>query len=178
MPSTVWILNVVVLAVVLESDVGTRKIGWFRALRPLVTVLVVVPFFVKHPQTAGRGLLFELALAGLGIVLGLVATLGFLRVFRDSGDRRLKSQAGGAYAVFWTTVIGARLLFSYGSIHWFSGALGRWLATNHITPNGLTDGLILMALALAMARCLRFVVALVSTPGAGVVRDVHVSSLR
>jgi hypothetical protein len=39
---------------------------------------------------------------------------------------------------------------------------GRWLATNHITPDGLTDVLILMALALAMARCLRFVVALVS----------------
>jgi hypothetical protein len=59
-------------------------------LRPLVTVLVVVPLFVKHPQTAGRGLLFELALAGLGIVLGLVATLGFLEVFRDSRDGRLR----------------------------------------------------------------------------------------
>ncbi|MCU1491985.1 MAG: integral rane protein [Acidimicrobiaceae bacterium] len=164
MPATVWILNVVVLAVVLESDVGTRKIGWFRALRPLATVLVVIPFFVKHPQTSGRGLLFELALAALGIVLGLIATLGFLKVFGDSRDGRLKSRAGGAYAAFWTTVIGARLLFSYGSVHWFSAALGRWLATNHVTTDGLTDGLILMALALAMARCLRFVAALLASP--------------
>jgi hypothetical protein len=177
MPATVWILNVVVLAVVLESDVGTRKIGWFRALRPLVTVLAVVPLFVKHPQTAGRGLLFELALAGLGIVLGLVATLGFLKVFRDSRDGRLKSRAGGAYAAFWTTVIGVRLLFSYGSIHWFSKALGRWLTTNHVTSDGLTDGLILMALALAMARCLRFVLALAATPTARV-QEVDVSSAR
>lgn len=114
MPASIWILNVVILAVVLESDSGTRKIGWFRALRPLITVIVIVPFFVKNPQTSGGGLVFEIALAAPGIMLGLAAMLGLIKIFRDPGDGRLKSRAGVAYAAFWTAVIAARLFFSYG----------------------------------------------------------------
>jgi hypothetical protein len=45
MSASIVILQLVVLGVVLESDLGRRKIGWFRVLRPVVTVVIIVPFF-------------------------------------------------------------------------------------------------------------------------------------
>ena len=40
--------------------------------------------------------------------------------------------AGFAYGAFWVVVIGARLIFIYGSNHWYSQSLGSWLHTNQI----------------------------------------------
>lgn len=64
--------------------------------------------------------------------------------------------AGAAYAAFWVVVIGARLLFTYGANHWYTQSLGHWLATNRITDAGLTDGLILFAIGMVLARVIRF----------------------
>ncbi len=36
MPANVWMLNLIVFAVLLEADLGRRKIGGFRVLRPLI----------------------------------------------------------------------------------------------------------------------------------------------
>ena len=42
MPEKVWLLNLIVFAVVLEADLGRRKIGWFRVLRPLISTAAIV----------------------------------------------------------------------------------------------------------------------------------------
>ena len=86
MSSSVWIINLVVLGVVLEADLGRRKITWFRLARPVIVAGAIVIYYLTKTPVATRsgGLAFELALAALGIVLGLAAGLMF-RVFRDRG---------------------------------------------------------------------------------------------
>jgi hypothetical protein len=78
------------------------------------------------------------------------------------------SRAGTAYAALWTVVIGARAAFTYGSSHWFGPQLDHWMTHNAITGNGITDGLIFMAVTmivtrtLAMAHCARHLPAAMS----------------
>jgi hypothetical protein len=148
MPASVWIINLVVLTVVLEADLGTRKITWMRLARPVVLAGVIISFYLKGIAGSGDGLAFELGLAALGIVLGLAAGTVF-GVFRDpNGNPR--SRAGAGYAALWLAVISARIGFAYATSH--SRGLQAWLGTHHITAAALTDALIFMAAGMLLAR--------------------------
>ena len=149
MSASVWIINLVVLGVVLEADLGRRKITWPRLARPVIVAGAIVIYYLKRTPVAihGGGLAFELVLAALGIVLGLAAGLIF-RVFRDKGIRW--SQAGVAYALLWIVVIGARIGFAEATSH--SHSLQVWLGTHRITADAITDGLIFMAVGMLLTR--------------------------
>lgn len=168
MPASVWIINFVVLGVVLEADLGRRRITWFRLARPVLVGGAIVGYYLaKTPMaTHADGLAFELALAALGIVLGLAAGL-FFRLFRDQGVRW--SQAGIGYALLWIVVIGARIAFAYATSH--SRGTQVWLATHHITSAAVTDALIFMAVGMLLIRTatlgLRAAALPVAPPGTG-----------
>ena len=53
MSASILIVNLAVLLVVLESDLGTRKVSAFRIARPLLMALGIVLLFIEHPATAG-----------------------------------------------------------------------------------------------------------------------------
>src|ERR1700753_1680499 len=77
------IINVVILAVVLESDLGPhRRVTWFRLLRPVVTALLIVPFFIKGVAGTGAGLTIEVLMAAAGVLLGWLASTR-MRVYRS-----------------------------------------------------------------------------------------------
>jgi hypothetical protein len=155
MSSSVLIVNLAVLFAVLEADLGRRVVSRFRILRPLLLAAGIVPLFIDHPATAGNGEVLEIVLAGLGVVLGLVASTGLMSVGFDEAKGRVVTQAGVAYAAFWCAVIGARLAFTYGANHWYTAQLLHWMATNHISADALTDALIFMAIAMSVARTIR-----------------------
>jgi hypothetical protein len=159
MSASILIVNLAVLLAVLSSDLGTRKVGGLRIARPLLLAVGIVPLFIEHPATAGSGEALELALTGLGALLGTMASTRLMRVNYDAAKGYLVSQAGAAYGIFWGAVIGARLLFTYGANHWFSSALVHWMSTNRISADALTDGLIFMAIAMTVARSIRLMVA-------------------
>jgi hypothetical protein len=123
----------------------------------------IVPLFIQHPATAGPGEALELALTGLGALLGVVASARLMQVGYDVAGGRAVSRAGVNYGLFWCAVIGARLLFTYGANHWYTSALVHWMSTNGISADALTDGLIFMAIAMAVARTLRLVAGRVRT---------------
>jgi|SRR5215467_3212381 len=150
MPASVWIINLVVLGAVLETDLGRRKITWFRLARPLLAAGAVIAYYlIKTPlTTGGGGLGFELAPAALGIILGVAAGL----IFRVSpgADGSPRSQAGIGYAALWIVVAGTRIGFAYATSH--SHHLQAWLFTRHITAGTITGALIFMAAGMLVFR--------------------------
>ncbi len=161
------IVNALVLAAVLEADLGShRKITKFRLLRPILLAAAVVPLFLEKIATHGGGLTMELAGAGAGIAAGLFA-LTLVSVYRNSTTGKPVSSAKWGYALFWTAVIGARALFSYGADHWFTNQLGSWLAASSIPAAAITNGLIFMAIAMLLTRTLGLARRSHSVPSAG-----------
>jgi len=146
------IVNGVVLATVLASDVGpARKIGRMRLLRPVIAAAVIIPVFLDHPATRGNGLAVEIAGIAAGVLGGLAAA-ALMRVYRSPVTGKPVSSAGWGYAIFWTLVIGARAAFSYGAAHWFTGPLVAWAIANQVSQAAITDGLIFMAVVMVIMR--------------------------
>jgi len=150
MPASVWIINLVVLAAVLQADLGYRKITVRRLLRPVIIAAVVAAFYIRGASGSGNRLWLELAAVGAGILLGLVAS-ALMRVSVNP-DGSAYSRAGVPYAVLWLVVVGARLWFGYGSSHEFSRQLGSWLRTEHVTGDVLIDSLVFVAIAMLLTR--------------------------
>src|SRR6266536_1242376 len=119
--ASVWILNLVIPAAVLFSDMGQRKVGPLRLLRPFITAAAVVPFFIK----------------GAAVI----------RVRYDAPSGQAVSHAGLPYALVWIAVVAGRLYFAYGANHVFGASLGSWMATTHISVGARTGVLAVKARA-------------------------------
>jgi hypothetical protein len=146
------ILNGVVLAIVLATDLGpARKISRMRLLRPVIAAAVIIPFFVARPTTHGMALAVEIAGVAVGLLGGL-AVSALMGVYRSPTTGKPVSRAGLPYAILWTAIIGARAGFSYGAVHWFSAPLISWGIAHQVSVAALTDGLIFMAIAMILVR--------------------------
>lgn len=172
------LINGIVLLAIFESDLGPhRRIGWFRIGRPVVTAGVILPFFMRSVVTHGNGLWLELAGATSGLMVGLAAT-ALMKVYRSDRTGRPVSRAGGGYATLWVTVVGARVLFSYGAENWFGPPLGSWMARHAISGAALVNALIFMAIAMMLLRTLGLAVRArtVMAPRTTVVATAHQTS--
>jgi hypothetical protein len=153
MPTSAIILTAVILIGVFASDLGRRALTTHRLLRPLMIAASAGAFYITAFATSGAGLALELACAGTGALLGLLAG-SLMHIEHDPQSGRAFTRAGIGYALVWIVTAGVRLAFIYGSSHWFSASLDSWMLTNHITADALTDALVLLALAMTITRTL------------------------
>jgi hypothetical protein len=149
--ASVWIPQVAILAVVLISDYGVRKITTARMVRPFITAVVIIPFFFKGAATSGNGLLLEVAGLLAGVALGVLAA-SLMRVFADPATGQPATRGGLPYCLFWVAIVAARLYFAYGAQHVFSQQLGQWLYTSHISVDALTAAIIFFSVAMLLGR--------------------------
>ena len=148
------IVNALVLFAVLEADLGpSRKITRFRLLRPLLLAAGIVPLFLQAIATHGTGLALEIGGGVAGVLLGLTAA-GMMSIRRRPETGQLVTRAGAPYAALWIAVIAARSCFSIGATHWFNHSLATWMANHQVSGAAITDTLIIMAVAMTLARTL------------------------
>jgi hypothetical protein len=163
MTSSVLILQLAVLGVVLESDLGRRKVGWFRILRPLIAVVLIVPFFFTSLPTSGHDLLLQGAGVLAGLLLGLFSMCPLLvsvgydpawrgRFHRGRPKGTVVSRAGAGYASLWIAVTAARLCFAYASQHWFPVQLGHFMTVHQLSGTALTNAFIFLAIGMDLFR--------------------------
>jgi hypothetical protein len=154
MSSSVWIINLVLFGVLMEADLGRRKIGWFRVARPLLAAMAVVAYYLTAVPTGGNNLVLQAVGAGVGVLLGAACHL-FVSVRYDPTRGKSGapvSRAGFGYAAFWAVIFAARLGFVYGSEHVFARSLGHFLVAHQLSGTALTNALLFSALALGLAR--------------------------
>lgn len=166
--TSAMIVNGIVLAAVLEADLGPhRKVGWLRIARPLFVAAAIVPLYLKAFATHGTGLGLELVGALAGILAGIAAA-SLTRVYRSPETDKPVSRAGTAYAALWITIIGARAAFSYGSVNWFSAPLAHWMVRHDVSVAAITDTLIVMAVGMLLARTIGLAARAITLPGPAV----------
>jgi hypothetical protein len=151
MTTTMYLLNLGLLAFVLWANLGTRTVTRSRLALPVLLVIAAGAVFLRDVPTAGHDLALEATGIGAGVVLGLLAG-ALVRVEHDRTGR-LVMRAGAAYAALWVAVIGGRMLFAYGADHWFPAAIGRFSMTHQITgADAWTAAFILLSLSMVLAR--------------------------
>jgi hypothetical protein len=145
------VLNLLILAITLESDLGVRRIRWFRVLRPAVSALIAIPFYFQGLDTSAWGLLLDAGALILGLGLGYGACR--LMPFRiDPTDQQPRTRAGWGYAVAWSAVTGAKILLTYAITIWFPHDVGRFMAAHQLTPDSIRAAFIFLALGSPLAR--------------------------
>jgi hypothetical protein len=145
------ILNALILAITLESDLGVRKIRWFRTLRPAVGALAAVLFFARGIDTTGPGLLLEASALALGLGTGYAACR-FMAFRSDATGEQPRTRAGWPYALAWTAVSGLKIALTYAVTSWFPHDVGRFMAAHQLTPDSVRAAFLCLALGSPLIR--------------------------
>ncbi|MEU4332939.1 hypothetical protein [Nonomuraea dietziae] len=148
---TTLIASGVILIVILASDLGVRKVTGWRMLRSLIAVVVVIALFVRSLPMEGNDALLQLAGIGLGVICGLVAAA--LLPAQRGADGEVHTIGGLGYALVWAVLSAARVIFAYGSEHWFSADIVRFSIDYRLSGQDVyANAFIFMALAMVLTR--------------------------
>lgn len=148
---TALIASGTILVIILATDLGLRRVTNMRMLRSVIAVAVIIGIFVHSFPTSGNAPSFQLIGVGVGVICGLVA--GALLPAHRGADGRVYTTGGIGYAVLWIVLSSARVLFAYGSEHWFATDLIRFSIDNKLSgPDVYANAFVFMSLAMVLTR--------------------------
>jgi len=146
-----YITFTALFAVILATQLGTRHPSIDRLLIPVLIVGGIGFKYLKNLPGGTTSHLLELAGLAAGILFGLAA-IPLFRVARDEKTGRLVTRAAYAYAALWLTALAMRLVFAYGSTHWFHSDIVSFSITNHVPQNTYAAAFVLMVLTMIVIR--------------------------
>jgi hypothetical protein len=121
-----------ILAMVLFTDLGTRRLTTRRMRRPLLISAAVVMFFLLPGlPTSGGDITWYAVAAAIGASLGLLSLIT-IRVGVDV-DGTVVTAAGVLYATVWIVSIGGRLLLGWAMSNVFPQATYGFMVGQHIS---------------------------------------------
>ncbi|GGS36616.1 hypothetical protein Snoj_16850 [Streptomyces nojiriensis] len=140
-----------ILAVILATDSGNRRITAVRIAGPTLVAVIVTGACIHSFPTAGNDTSLHLAAIGVGVICGLVASSP-LTAHRDpAGD--IRTTGGSGQAAVWVCLSGAQILFAYGCEHWFGARIDRFTTDYQLSGSEvLVSSLALMSLSMVTAR--------------------------
>jgi hypothetical protein len=147
----IYLLNLIIFAIAIESDIGRRRVGLFRLLRPVAGAAALLPFFFDGFDLSGTGLLLEAGATVLGLAMGLAA-VSFMQWEYAPDKQAVYSRAGVSYVTAWVAITLVKVSFSYGATHVFGPQLARWMAAHDVGPNALKAAIILLNVSMMLAR--------------------------
>ncbi|MGO9081780.1 MAG: hypothetical protein ACLQDY_22520 [Streptosporangiaceae bacterium] len=150
MTATDYIINAILVLLVLRQ-IRPNRLDLVSLVLPVVLVAAAAAYYLRTVPTAGNDITLDIALAGLGAVLG--ALCAFATSLSRGADGVVLSRAGWLAAILWVVGIGARMAFAFASDHGSGPAIARFSLAHEITgADAWVAALVMMALAEVITR--------------------------
>jgi hypothetical protein len=149
--TTDYITYTALFAVILATQLGTRRPSINRLLVPVLIVAGIGFKYLRNLPSGSTSHLLELAGLGAGVLFGL-ASIPLFHVAKDKLSGGLVTRAGVAYAALWVSALAMRLVFAYGSSHWFHGAVAGFSMSERVPAATYGSAFVLMVLAMIVVR--------------------------
>ncbi|WP_460333719.1 hypothetical protein [Actinoallomurus acanthiterrae] len=148
---TALIASATILVIILATDLGRKRVTNMRILRSFIAVAIVIAIFVHSLPTGGNDLWLQLVGLVVGAVFGLIAG-ALLPAHRDPSGL-IYTTGGVAYALLWLALSSGRVIFAYGTEHWFGPDILRFSIENKLSGQDVyANAFIFMSLAMVLGR--------------------------
>ncbi|GAA1904891.1 hypothetical protein GCM10009753_39240 [Streptantibioticus ferralitis] len=149
---TALIASATILTIILATDLGRRRVTNMRMLRSLLAVGIVIALFVHSLPTDGNDVSLQLVGIGVGAICGLIAG-ALLPAHRDPASGEIYTTGGIGYALLWLVLSSTRVLFAYGTEHWFSQGIIKFSIDYKLSGQDVyANAFVFMSLAMVLAR--------------------------
>lgn len=139
----------VILAYVLLTQYGRRRLSWHRWLPAVILIPVAAVAYLSRAPTQRYDIYAYLVAAAAGCLCGALAAAA-TSVDRDQRTGRLYTRCGPAFAAVWAIALGTRVAFIWAlqDAPWFSRIAGTFIRDHQIGRSAIAAAFVLMAVVM------------------------------
>lgn len=137
----------VILAYVLVTQYGRRRLSWDRWLPAVIGIPVAAAIYLSRAPAQRYDIYAYLVAAAAGCLFGALAAAA-TGVARDERTGKIYTRSGPAFAAIWTVALGARVAFVWAlqDVPWFTRTAGTFLRDHQIGRGAIAAAFVLMAI--------------------------------